>query len=440
MLQCEELFFMSFAENTSLNIHEFEKDLKSIVKKYALEAVWLKDNQQYKHHLTMLNSEIASKCGKQPTSISISDISRILGEIESRFQKMGLGNITFDKVEKIYLRYVQLSPYIDVSSLIYSVAMATKGNPGPLLRKLFIKTSNKVNAQYVLSTYVIGQLSISLYAKDLNLDEVTNIEKDPIDDFDPIFKLLNEEHVKDLSKLLKLSIDINTPIDEARLKIINELNYRGSNKIKFLYNKALGGNTNTYKSLLLLVGNDLKVEITDSSNVDEIEEKIVMRVLHDTVQKLSDKARAELEEKLKKIDSSVINKEAITSGGALAAILGLKASGFGVYIAASSALGALTNGLGISLAFSTYTTMSTLIAGILGPIGIGTAVIGLLASLSIAEPKKTLPAVVYIAMIRRQLAIENLSQIDKKRKWPIIFGIVATITGIIVTLKLSGLI
>ncbi|MCF8060486.1 MAG: hypothetical protein K9K67_14380 [Bacteriovoracaceae bacterium] len=52
---------MSLAEKQSPDIYAFEKELKSIVKKYALEAVWLEDSEQFKHHLTMLNSEIATK-------------------------------------------------------------------------------------------------------------------------------------------------------------------------------------------------------------------------------------------------------------------------------------------------------------------------------------------------------------------------------------------
>ncbi len=60
--------------------------------------------------------------------------------------------------------------------------------------------------------------------------------------------------------------------------------------------------------------------------------------------------------------------------------------------------------------------MSTIIAGFLGPVGIGAAGLGLIASLSTAEPKKVLPAVIYIAMLRKELEIEELQEPIKSRK------------------------
>ena len=94
------------------------------------------------------------------------------------------------------------------------------------------------------------------------------------------------------------------------------------------------------------------------------------------------------------LDDSVVNKELLASSGLMATIVGLNATGFGAYMAASSALAALSHGLGITFAFSTYTTMSSVLAGLLGPIGIGTAAIAILASISQSQPKKVLPAVI----------------------------------------------
>jgi len=399
---------MSEALNLSKENPKIGDRLASTIKKYALEAIWLKNQEEFKNHISNLNSEIATLCGKNAKSLSLNDINRVLNNIESKSEKLGLGKIKFDKLEYIYLKYQSLSPYIDVSTIIYSVAMAIKGNPGPIIRKLFIKTSNKVNAKYVALTYIMGQVSSSLYSDGVVLESISTFKQDPIDQFDPIFKLLTQEHIKDLSKLLKITIDINTPIEEARIKIINEINYHASNKVKYIYNKTFSETTTTYNSVLLSICTDLKLENLQEATTNNLESKIVMRILQDSIDKLSDTEKEEFERKLSTIDNDLINKEVLASGGSLAVILGLKATGFGAYVAASSALGALSNGLGITFAFSTYTTMSSVIAGFLGPVGIGAAALGVLTSLSLAKPKKIIPAIIYIAMIRSQLESEEL--------------------------------
>lgn len=258
-------------------------NLSRTIRKYALEAIWLKDTDELKHHVTSLNSEIASICGKSPSAVSLKDINRVLSEIEDKSQKLDLGKINFDSLEKIYLKYKTASPYIDIASSIYSLAMAINGHPGPIVRKLFIKSSNTVNANYVALTYLAGQISVSLYSDDINLEEISEFEPDPIDSFDPIFKLLNEEHIKDLARLLKLSIDVNLSLDDARLKIINELCYHGSNKVKYIYNKTVGNNTTTYKSILVAICSDFKIGHTTDTEIEKLEEKIIMRVLQDTI-------------------------------------------------------------------------------------------------------------------------------------------------------------
>lgn len=396
--------------------------INSKIKDYSLKAVWLKDEAEFKDHLFKLNSEIASLCGKKATSVSIKDLAQLLNNLDEKISKLGAGKLRISHVEALMKMYKSASTYIDVVSYTYAVAMAMHGNPWPVIRKAGFKAGanglNKVNAKYVASTYVIGLLSKDLYGHDVDLTEeriVEEQETDTIEEFDPIFRLLNEEQIKDLAKLLKLKVDVNLPIQDARQKIVNELNYHGNNKIKYLYKSTVGDNDWKYISLLTSVCADLKIEL-DTENeleVKNLEEKIVMRVLQNTIEKLSDEEKAKLEEKLKNIDDPRINKELLASSGALATILGLNATGFGVYLAASSALGALTNGLGISLAFSTYTTMSTALSAILGPVGIGVAALGVLGSLSIAEPKKTIPAIIYIAMLRQQLELKEFSESRK---------------------------
>lgn len=88
-----------------------------------------------------------------------------------------------------------------------------------------------------------------------------------------------------------------------------------------------------------------------------------------------------------------------TLAGPLTAVtaLGLaQASGFGIYLASTTALGFLTHAVGITLPFAVYTTMTSTIAFIIGPVG--WLSVGLWGAWKITGPdwKKLIPALIYI--------------------------------------------
>lgn len=262
-----------------------------------------------------MNQEIARQCNKPAKQISISDLQRLFTNFHQLSEKIEIKDIDFSTVEQIILKYQLVSPFLDVGSFIYSIACSLKGNPGPILIKLLIKSTNKVSAQYDAMTYLASQCSIILYKENINLDELQEPEPCSIDSFDPIFKLLNQQHIKDIAKLMDLKIDINTPIEEARSIIINELNYNTNNKVKYLINKTIGENKYTYKVLLLTLSSELKIQDVDDISAEEIEKKIVMRFLQETIEKLNDKEKTDLQNKLKSLDDNLINKELLTSSG-----------------------------------------------------------------------------------------------------------------------------
>lgn len=76
-----------------------------------------------------------------------------------------------------------------------------------------------------------------------------------------------------------------------------------------------------------------------------------------------------------------------------------QASGFGVYLASTTALGFLTHAVGVTLPFVAYTGMTSTIAFLLGPAGWMAA--GAWAGWRLSEPKwkKLVPALVYIALV-----------------------------------------
>ena len=82
------------------------------------------------------------------------------------------------------------------------------------------------------------------------------------------------------------------------------------------------------------------------------------------------------------------------------ALTAAQLSGFGVYLLASTSLGALTATLGVTLPFAVYTTMSSTIAALIGPVGwIGA---GLFTIWKLTGPnyKRLIPAILYVVMLR----------------------------------------
>ena len=86
-----------------------------------------------------------------------------------------------------------------------------------------------------------------------------------------------------------------------------------------------------------------------------------------------------------------------------AALTAAKLSGFGVYLLASTGLGAATATVGVTLPFAAYTTMSSSIAVAIGPIGWTAA--GVYATHKLTAPNKQqlIRAVLFISGIRRKL-------------------------------------
>lgn len=76
------------------------------------------------------------------------------------------------------------------------------------------------------------------------------------------------------------------------------------------------------------------------------------------------------------------------------------ASGFGIYLAATTTLGFLTHAIGIALPFAAYTGLTSSIAFLIGPVGWLGAGVWAFWTLTGAEWKKIIPAVMYIISVK----------------------------------------
>ena len=129
----------------------------------------------------------------------------------------------------------------------------------------------------------------------------------------------------------------------------------------------------------------------------EIETAVVAKVFQDMLDRLTPEQREQAVMKMKRSSNDPRVDRLLLTGGAMAAA---KASGFGVYLMASTVLGGLTSTLGITLPFAVYMGMSQAIALVIGPVAWLALVGGLAFTLNQPNWNRLTLAVIYVSVIR----------------------------------------
>lgn len=188
--------------------------------------------------------------------------------------------------------------------------------------------------------------------------------------------------------------DLQMP--EMRREIKKEISTAGGHTIANLFR---GGKGVPYREIVWDVASHVKVKLSPVDTIATAEGKIAAKQLKIILEKLTEEQRRELAENLER-EAKKHGKSFTKEGGALAALTAAQLSGFGVYLAASTIVGAITSFLGFTLPFAFYTTMSSVISVVIGPIG--WAGLGIAAVYKVGSPnvKKLLPAVLFIAAER----------------------------------------
>jgi len=183
-------------------------------------------------------------------------------------------------------------------------------------------------------------------------------------------------------------------------EIIRELQLFGGNTIANILRNNEGV---AYKEIVQDVCKKLKVKIEEKDSVEEMEEKLLLKVFDDTIKKMSDSEKKTFEEVLQQAG---VGKVDLSSGipiGLILAQAGIRFSGFLAYeisVIVANAVARTVLGEGLSLAANATLTRS--IAIFAGPIG--WVITGLWTFIDIAGPayRVTVPCVIHIAYLRQK--------------------------------------
>ncbi len=167
-----------------------------------------------------------------------------------------------------------------------------------------------------------------------------------------------------------------------------------------------------YKQLVTDVADHLEIDWPgllrdrrwDHISTAEIEDAVVLKTFQRLYERLSEADRRKLAEELGKAanDPSLVGQ--ILTGGAMALV---SLTGFQIYLIATTAVGALTGALGITLPFVIYTGITRAIGIALGPIGWVFLGVTVLFQLNRTNWSRLVPGVVYVSYIRHKLDSEK---------------------------------
>ena len=169
-------------------------------------------------------------------------------------------------------------------------------------------------------------------------------------------KILTKEEKQVLFKIFRIKMDEN-----AVSKLQNKLG-------KLLL--PAGGLFQTklsYEETIEKIAKKNNIKLDSALKVSLKERQLFLELFSTNFQKLNDKEKQEF---LRKLERNGMSKDQVASIVALTGIGAAQLSGFGVYLLASSAVGAITHALGVTLSFATYTAMSSIIKLAIGPIGL----------------------------------------------------------------------
>lgn len=206
---------------------------------------------------------------------------------------------------------------------------------------------------------------------------------------------------------------LHIPPDTGPEELIHTLRKAGSHSVATF---ARGGTPVGYEEVASDVARKLgaKRPLTFDSQA-ELEGLAVKAALDTVLANASAQQREELVAEIAKAQATSPVGLIAASGGLVLANL----SGFGLYLAASTSLAAISGAVGVTLPFAVYSGLSSVLAVATGPVGWAVLACAAVYQFGGTNYKKTIPAVLVVAASRSRLRAEQegeLSELARKRK------------------------
>lgn len=208
---------------------------------------------------------------------------------------------------------------------------------------------------------------------------------------------------QDLASVLELTGE------PSPARLVTAIREAGSHSVAIFIRKfGVGEKHVPYKEIAIDVALKLGVQGAESMALDKIERAAIESAFNRMLQEASPTQRQALLEELRRQQG-----QSYTGVGTAAGTLALaNLSGFGLYAAASTVVGAVTSALGLTMPFAAYTGMSSALSVVMGPVG-WLALAGWVAH-KVGSPntKKTIPAIMMVATVRARLMAKREQEIN----------------------------
>lgn len=172
----------------------------------------------------------------------------------------------------------------------------------------------------------------------------------------------------------------------------------------------------SYLEILQTIAALFQISYTPEEVPTQLEITIARATLQLIWEQMTPAQRQAMEEQLRVTAQAFDKTGSVVKGGSLFLTLtAAQLSGFGVYLLASTTIGAITGTLGLTLPFAVYTSMSSVIATIIGPVGWIGAGLFTLWTLNGANYTRLVPAVMYVCMLRARRTLGDDDEIAMMR-------------------------
>lgn len=204
----------------------------------------------------------------------------------------------------------------------------------------------------------------------------------------------NQEELRGMAKILEMEHKNHYTPEEIKKELMLK-----DSLASILFTKE----DERYDHMVNKTAKKLEIKRPEFYSTKDLEVKISQKVFKKMWKNMTPKQQEEFEAKMKEVAKEHGNEKALfANAGVFGALTAAQLSGFGVYMLATTSLGAITGAMGIALPFAAYTTMTSAIAVIIGPVGwIGAGLLALF-TLGGREYKKLIPAIIYVSMLRNK--------------------------------------